>query len=157
MQRDAAADGLTSAASIDKHAAAVDAACAAHAAALAACSVHHLPSLSASLTVCTLLATRGPPIDHQLTLKQLADDALGAGGPPKRTRTATRIESEVGIKVGYGVYYSVTLLYTPFPLWSGRSTDRRMGASLGWTKSCQPSTRGLTPSGQSIKPALRNR
>ena len=79
MQWDAAADGSTSAAPIDKQwiLAAAEAVCAAHTAALAACSVHHLPSLSASLKVCSLLATRDPPIDHQLTLKQPIDGALG--------------------------------------------------------------------------------
>ena len=65
------------AAPIDKQWAAVNAVCAAHTAALAACSVHHLPSLSASPRVCSLLATRDPPIDHQLTLKQPIDGALG--------------------------------------------------------------------------------
>ena len=78
------------------------------------------------MPVCGLLATRDPPTGQQLTLKELADDALGASRPPRRGRTATRLESEVGTDVGYGVYYSVTLLYTPFPLWSGRSTDRWM-------------------------------
>ena len=50
--------------------------------------------------VCSLLATRGPPIDQQLTLKRLVDGALGVGRPPGRGRTATRLESEVGVKVG---------------------------------------------------------
>ena len=84
------------AAPIDKQWAAVDAVCAANTAALAACSVHHLPSLSASPRVCSLLATRDPPIDQQLTLKQLVDGAFSASRPQRRDRTATRLESEVG-------------------------------------------------------------
>ena len=92
--------------------------------------------------VCGLLATRGPPIDQQLTLKQLADGALGGSRPPRRGRWATRFESEVGNKVGYGVYYRVTLLYTRFSRWRGRSADRWMGATQAQTKICQPSTEG---------------
>ena len=72
------------------------------------CARHMLPHwrrpsfafAEGTLSVCGLLATRDPPIDQQLTLKQLADDALGASRPPRRGHWATRIESEVGMMVG---------------------------------------------------------
>ena len=53
-----------------------------------------------TLPACSLLATRDPPTGQQLTLKELADDALGASRPPRRGHRATRIESGVGIMVG---------------------------------------------------------
>ena len=68
-----------------------------HAAALAAFMIAFIER---TLPACSLLATRDPPIGQQLTLKELADDALGTSRPPRRGHRATRIESEVGIMVG---------------------------------------------------------
>ena len=77
--------------------AAADAVRAAHAAALAAFMIAFIER---TLPACGLLATRDPPTGQQLTLKELADDALGTSRPPRRGHRATRIESEVGIMVG---------------------------------------------------------
>ena len=78
--------------------AAADAVRAAHAAALAAFML--IAFIERTLPACSLLATRDPPTGQQLTLKELADDALGASRPPRRGHRAMRIESEVGIMVG---------------------------------------------------------
>ena len=51
-----------------------------------------------------------------------------------------RIESELGMRVGQGMYYSVTLLSASFSLQRGRSAGRWMGVTLGQTKTRPPST-----------------
>ena len=45
-------------------------------------------------------------------LNQLVVDALGGSRPEERGRTALRLEREVGVLVGHGVYRSGTLLYS---------------------------------------------
>ena len=114
------------------------------------CTRHTLPHWRRSsfafakrtLPVCGMLATRDPPIGQQLTLKELDDDALGTSRPPRCGHRATRIESEVGMEVGHGMYYRVTPVYIQKSRWSGAPAGRSMRSALPWTKSRRPSTEG---------------
>ena len=64
------------------------------------------------LPVRCLIAARNPPIGQQPALNQLVVDAFGGRRPEERGRTALRLEREVGVLVGHGVYRSGTLLYS---------------------------------------------
>ena len=79
--------------------------------------------------VCGLLPKRTPPIGQQPAIDMLANDASGASRPPSSGRTTSRIESEVGMKVGHGMYYPDTQVYITFSLGSRSSTTRCIGAA----------------------------